>query len=70
MLGPGALAPHQIVVDTHARAARTTRAPAAEQRLVAALQREPDIIPSTIAAPAGVPADVARQANLVDADGR
>ncbi len=70
-LGPGALAPHQIVVDTHrAGGANDPAVLAAEQRLVAALKREPDIIPSTIAAPAGVPADVARQANLVDADGR
>jgi RND superfamily putative drug exporter len=70
-LGPGALAPHQIVVDTHrAGGANDPAVLAAEQRLVAALKRDPDIIASTIAAPAGVPPEIARQANLVDADGR
>src|SRR6185312_4779328 len=43
---------------------------AAEQRLVAQLKRDPAIISRTIVAPAGVPPALARQANLVDADGR
>jgi putative drug exporter of the RND superfamily len=70
-LGPGVLAPHQIVVDTHrAGGADDPAVLAAEQRLVALLKRDPDIIARTVAGPAGVPPAVARQANLVDADGR
>src|SRR4051812_29375980 len=70
-LGRGARARRQIAVDTHrAGGANAPAVLAAEQRLVAALKRDPDIIASTIAAPAGVPPDIARQANLVDADGR
>ena len=70
-LGPGALAPHQVVVDTQrSGGAHDPAVLAAEQRLVASLKRDPDIVASTIAAPAGLPPAVARQANLVDRDGR
>jgi RND superfamily putative drug exporter len=70
-LGPGALAPHQIVVDTHAAGGANDPAVlAAEQRLIALLKQDPGIIDSTIAAPAGVPLALARQANLVDGEGR
>jgi uncharacterized membrane protein YdfJ with MMPL/SSD domain len=70
-LGPGALAPHQIVVDTHrAGGANDPALLAAERRLVAVLKHDRDIVPSTIAAPAGVPPALARQGNLVDPDGR
>jgi RND superfamily putative drug exporter len=70
-LGPGVLAPHQIVVDTHkAGGANDPAVLAAEQRLVAQLKRDPAIISRTIVAPAGVPPALARQANLIDADGR
>jgi uncharacterized membrane protein YdfJ with MMPL/SSD domain len=70
-LGPGALAPHQLIVDTHrAGGASDPAIVAAEQRFVAELRRDPEIIPETILAPAGVPPAQARQANLVDADGR
>jgi putative drug exporter of the RND superfamily len=70
-LGPGALAPHQIVVDTHvAGGAADPRVRAAEARLVAALRRDPAIQPRTIAAPALVAPAIARAASLVDRDGR
>jgi uncharacterized membrane protein YdfJ with MMPL/SSD domain len=70
-LGPGALAPHQIVVDTHrAGGASDAAVVAAQERLVAELQPDREIIPQTTLAPfMGAPAQ-ARQANLVDADGR
>ena len=70
-LGPGALAPHQIVVDTHRPGGASDPAVvAAQRRLVAALRRDREVEPETIAAPAFVPRVQARQANLVDADGR
>jgi putative drug exporter of the RND superfamily len=70
-LGPGVLAPHQIVVDTHkAGGANDPAVLAAQQRLVAQLKRDPDIISRTIVAPAGVDPKLARQANLIDGDGR
>ncbi len=70
-LGPGALAPHQLVVDTHrAGGATEPEVVAAQERFVAELRRDPEIIPQTIIGPALVPPDQARQANLVDADGR
>src|SRR4051794_22205458 len=68
-LGPGALAPHQIVVDTHRRGGEAaTRA--AQERLVAELRRDPAVIARTVFAPVLVPGAAARQANLVDAEGR
>jgi uncharacterized membrane protein YdfJ with MMPL/SSD domain len=74
-LGPGALAPHQIVVDTHGpRGARSPAVLAAERRLIRLLRRDPEIKPQTIQAPvllerqAGPKA--ARQANLIDREGR
>jgi RND superfamily putative drug exporter len=70
-LGAGALAPHQIVVDTHAAGgADDPRVVAAERRLAIALRRDPAIEARTIAAPAFVTPARARQANLVDRDGR
>src|SRR4051812_46476664 len=66
-LGAGALAPHQIVIDTHrAGGADAPAVVAAQRRLVAELRRNPAISPSTVVAPAFVPRRVARQANLVD----
>jgi uncharacterized membrane protein YdfJ with MMPL/SSD domain len=70
-LGPGALAPHQIVIDTHRRGGASNPAVvAAQRRLVAELRRDPEVQPSTILAPAFVPPAQARQANLIDATGQ
>src|SRR3954453_19909096 len=70
-LGPGALAPHQIVVDTHrAGGAGDPAIVAAQGRLVARLKRDPEAVDRTVIAPVGVPPAQARQANLVDAQGR
>ena len=70
-LGAGALAPHQIVVDTRvAGGVQDPRVRAAEARLVAQLRRDPAIQPPTIAAPALVSPAIAREASLVDRAGR
>jgi RND superfamily putative drug exporter len=70
-LGPGALAPHQLVVDTHgAGGASDPEMVAAQERFAAELRRDPEILPETILVPPNVPPAEARQANLVDADGR
>jgi putative drug exporter of the RND superfamily len=70
-LGPGALAPHQVVVDTHRSGGVSgTEVAAAEERLIAELRRDPEVIPQTVVGPTLVPPAQARQANLVDADGR
>jgi uncharacterized membrane protein YdfJ with MMPL/SSD domain len=70
-LGPGALAPHQLVVDTHRPGGASDPAiVAAQERFVAELRRDPEIIDRTIVAPAFVPPAQARQANLVDGEGR
>jgi uncharacterized membrane protein YdfJ with MMPL/SSD domain len=68
-LGPGVLAPHQVVVDTH-RPGGAAATVAAQQRLVAALRRDPGIIARTVVAPFLLPPAQARQANLVDGEGR
>jgi len=70
-LGPGALAPQQIVIDTNRPGGVSDPAVvAAERRLVAQLQRDPEVQRSTILAPSMVPPAVAREANLVDATGQ
>ena len=70
-LGPGALAPHQIVIDTgRAGGASDPAVVAAQERLVAQLQPDREIIAQATLAPAMVAPAQARQANLVDADGR
>jgi uncharacterized membrane protein YdfJ with MMPL/SSD domain len=70
-LGPGALAPHQLVVDTHrAGGAGAPDVVAAQERFVAELRRDPEIIARTVVGPTLVPPAQARQANLIDADGR
>jgi uncharacterized membrane protein YdfJ with MMPL/SSD domain len=70
-LGPGALAPRQLVIDTHrAGGANDPAIVAAQRRFVAELRRDHEIVPQTIVAPALVPLAQARQANLVDAEGR
>ena len=80
-LGPGALAPNQIVVDTGRRnGAWSRRSIAAQRKLVASMRRDSEVGNRTIQAPAllvrapGVPdrATLAktRGANLVDSQGR
>jgi uncharacterized membrane protein YdfJ with MMPL/SSD domain len=80
-LGPGALSPNQIVVDTGRRnGAWSAASVAAQRRLVRSLRADPAVGGGTVQAPAllvrrpGVPAARpvarARQANLVDAEGR
>jgi uncharacterized membrane protein YdfJ with MMPL/SSD domain len=68
-LGPGVLAPHQVVVDTHRRGGAAATV-AAQRRLVAELRRDPGIIARTVVAPFLVPPAQARQANLVDPESR
>jgi uncharacterized membrane protein YdfJ with MMPL/SSD domain len=70
-LGPGALAPHQLVIDTGRRGgAEDPEMVAAQRRLVARLRADPEILPQTIVAPYAVPREIARQANLLDPEGR
>jgi RND superfamily putative drug exporter len=80
-LGPGALAPHQLVVDTgRPNGAFDPAMVAAQRRFAAAVAGNREVVPSTILAPSQVasgptPPDAAtlarlRQTNLVDATGR
>ena len=66
-IGPGALAPHQIVVDTGSPGGALKPATvAAELRLATELRRDRHIQPQTIQAPALATAAIQRQANLLD----
>jgi putative drug exporter of the RND superfamily len=71
-LGPGALAPNQIAIDTHvAGGATRPETVAAERRFVAAVRTDPEVDPRTIQAPfllGGGPAGLARaqRAHLID----
>jgi RND superfamily putative drug exporter len=75
-LGPGALAPHQIAVDTgRPGGAQAADIRAAQLRLIAALRRDPEVKPQTLQAPAllaqGRAGQLAAQrANLVDRTGQ
>ncbi len=70
-LGPGALAPNQVVVDTgRPGGAFSPSSIAAQRRLTVALRGDREVDPSTIQAPAFVPRPAARRANLVDPGGR
>jgi uncharacterized membrane protein YdfJ with MMPL/SSD domain len=80
-LGPGALSPDQVVIDTHGQnGIWSPDSIAAQRRLVAELRRDPEVAPGTILAPAllvkgpGVPpANMlarARSADLVDPSGQ
>jgi uncharacterized membrane protein YdfJ with MMPL/SSD domain len=80
-LGPGALAPNQLVVDTgHPNGAFTPQSVAAQQRFIAAVRRDHEVVPDAVLAPAlfdpraGPPSPQVRarlqQASLVDATGR
>ncbi len=69
-IGPGPLAPHQVVVDTGRPGGATSPATvAAEERLLAQLRADPRIEASTIDAPAGLSYAAARRANLIDPSG-
>jgi len=76
-IGPGALAPNQVVVDTGARnGVWSAQSLASQRQMVAQLRRDPEAVPGTILAPAllvrqpGVPGPAvlarARKANLID----
>jgi len=73
-LGPGALAPNQIAVDTHTPGgANQPQMVAAERRFVAVVRKDPEVDPKTIQAPVllgGGHGSVARaqRANLIDGD--
>jgi RND superfamily putative drug exporter len=70
-LGPGALAPNQIVVDTQRTGgAFAPGAQAAQRKLVASLRGDPEIDQRTVIAPAGMTRTQARRNNLVDTSGR
>ncbi|MBV9310116.1 MAG: MMPL family transporter [Solirubrobacterales bacterium] len=70
-LGPGALAPNQIVVDTgRPSGAFAPSVIAAEQRLVAELRADKAVDRTTVIAPAMLPPARARQANLLDPTGQ
>jgi RND superfamily putative drug exporter len=66
-IGPGSLAPQQIVVSTPAAgAALSADTVAAEQRLVKELEADPRVVASTIQAPALGSLALARKATLID----
>jgi RND superfamily putative drug exporter len=70
-LGPGSLAPNQIVIDTgRTDGALAPDIVAAQKRLVAALRADRAIDPSTVVAPAFVPPAAAHQGNLLDPTNR
>jgi RND superfamily putative drug exporter len=70
-VGPGPLAPHQVVVDTGSPGGATAPATvAAELRLVNALRDDPRIEPATIQAPALSSYAISRQADLLDGSGQ
>ena len=75
-LGPGALAPNQIVVDTgRPGGALAPAVAAAQQRLIARLRSDPQIKAQTLQAPALLSQDAAgeqaaRAANLLDKTGQ
>jgi RND superfamily putative drug exporter len=66
-VGPGPLAPNQVVVDTGSvDGAYAPATVAAEKRLVSELRADPRIQPAAIQAPVLTTAVAARQANLLD----
>ena len=70
-IGPGPLAPNQVVIDTGRPGGATTPATvAAELRLLAELRADRRIEPSTVQAPAGLSAALVRRADLIDPQGR
>jgi putative drug exporter of the RND superfamily len=70
-LGPGALAPSQVIVDTgHAGGAYTPAAVAAQRRFIASIRGDREVDPRTIQIPAAVPRQLARRAKLLEPTGR
>jgi RND superfamily putative drug exporter len=70
-LGPGALAPQQVVIDTHRPGGvYDPGVVAAQRRLMAELARDPEVQRSTILAPVSLPRGAAQRASLVDATGQ
>ena len=70
-VGPGSLAPNQIVIDTgRSGSATAPETVAAELRLVGELRSDRRVEPASIQAPALATATVARAANLIDASAR
>jgi uncharacterized membrane protein YdfJ with MMPL/SSD domain len=70
-LGPGALAPNQVAIDTgRAGGARAPAELAAEQRLVGFLRRDPEVQRSTVLAPGLLPPARAQAAHLIDSSAR
>jgi len=70
-LGPGALAPHQIVVDTgRPGGALAPAVLAAERRLVRLLRGDPEIARASVIAPIIVPRERWREANVLDPTGQ
>jgi uncharacterized membrane protein YdfJ with MMPL/SSD domain len=67
LIGPGPLAPQQVVIDTGRPGGATSPGTvAAELRLVRELRGDPRIEPATIQAPALLAPALARRANLLD----
>src|SRR5262249_28292273 len=70
-VGPGPLAPQQIVVVTeHPGGAGEAATVAAELRLIRQLRADPRVEPATIQAPAVSSAAIDRQADLLDSSAR
>jgi RND superfamily putative drug exporter len=75
-LGPGALAPNQILIDTgHDGGAYSPAVLAAENRLIAELRRDPQVQPQTIVSPSLLPPGprgraLAQRNSLVDSSGQ
>jgi uncharacterized membrane protein YdfJ with MMPL/SSD domain len=70
-IGPGPLAPQQIVIDTgRPGGARSPATVAAELRLIGELRADPRVQPATIQAPALSSAAINRQADLLDGTAR
>jgi uncharacterized membrane protein YdfJ with MMPL/SSD domain len=70
-IGPGALAPNQVVIDTgRPGGVLTPSVQAAELRLVALLRRDHHVEPSSVIAPALIGPEKARSVGLLDATGQ
>jgi trehalose monomycolate/heme transporter len=69
-VGPGALAPNQVVVAARRPGGAVTPAElAAQRRLVALLRADPEVDPASVQSPATVGPAIARRTGLLDAAG-